>query len=237
MKHIAIEDLPKEERPYEKFLQFGASALTDTELLAILLQSGTCEASSLELARKVLLVREDISVLALYEKSYEDFLHIKGIGRVKATQLKCIAELSKRIHLAKKPEKNMFLTPKDVALTYMESMRHLDREHLLVAYFNGNGSLILDEVLSIGSVNRTLISPREVFIRALNVHAVYLMLIHNHPSGNATPSQDDIRVTEEIRKAGELLNIPLLDHLIIGDREYVSFKESGYLSSEAWRKA
>lgn len=237
MNHIAIEDMPKEERPYEKFLKFGVSALTDAELLAILLQSGTCEVSSLELARKVLLVGEDISVLALYEKSYEDLLRIKGIGRVKATQLKCIAELSKRIHLAKRPEKSMFQTPKEIASYYMESMRHLDKEHLLVAFFNGSGSLILDEVLSVGSVNRTMISAREVFIRALNVHAVYLMLIHNHPSGNATPSPDDIHVTEEIIKAGELLNIPLLDHLIIGDREYVSFRESGYLSSEAWRKA
>ena len=229
MKHIAIEDMPKEERPYEKFLQFGAQALTDAELLAILLQSGTYEDSSLELARKVLQVREDISVLALYEKSYEDLLAIKGIGRVKATQLKCIAELSKRIHMAKRPEKCSFTTPKETAMYYMESMRHLDKEHLLVAFFNGNGRLIEDEVLSVGCVNHALISSREVFLRALNVHAVYLMLIHNHPSGNATPSPDDVRVTEEIKKAGEILNIPLLDHLIIGDREYVSFKESGYL--------
>ena len=229
MQHISIGELPREERPYEKFVRFGAGALTDTELVAILLQSGTPELSSLELARKVLTMREDLSVLSLYEKSFEDLKRIKGIGKVKATQLKCVAELSKRIHLAKRPQGNAFSTPVQIASYYMESMRHLDKEHLLVAFFNGDGSLISDEILSIGSVNHTLISSREVFIRALDVHAVYLMLIHNHPSGNASPSQDDIRVTDSIRQAGEILNIPLLDHLIIGDREYVSFREAGYL--------
>ncbi len=229
MQHISIGELPRAERPYEKFERFGAEALTDTELVAILLQSGTPEVSSLELARSVLTIREDLSVLSLYEKSFEDLMRLKGIGRVKATQLKCVAELSKRIHLAKMPQRSAFSTPLQIASYYMESMRHLDKEQLLVAFFNGDGSLISDEILSIGSVNHTLISSREVFIRALDVHAVYLMLIHNHPSGNATPSQDDIRVTDAIRKAGEILNIPLLDHLIIGDREYVSFREAGYL--------
>ena len=229
MQHISIGDMPKAERPYEKFLQFGADALTDVELLAILLQSGTCDASSIELARKVLMIGKDISVLALYERSFEDLLGIRGIGKVKATQLKCIAEISKRIHMAKLPEKNAFSTPKEIAAYYMESLRHLDKEHLMALYFNGNGSLISDEILSVGCANHAMISSREIFMRALEVHAVYLMLIHNHPSGNASPSEDDILVTDKIRKAGNLLNIALLDHLIIGDNEYVSFREAGYL--------
>ncbi len=231
MQHISIDEMPKAERPYEKFLQFGEQALTDAELLAILLQSGTSEVSSLELARQVLLIREDISVLALYEKTFEDLLRIRGIGRVKATQLKCVAELSKRIHHARMPLGNAFSSPKQIASYYMESMRHLKREKLLAAFFNGSGKLIRDEILSVGSVNHTLISAREVFVRALELHAVYLMLIHNHPSGDATPSREDMLVTDEIRKAGELINIPLLDHLIIGDREYVSFLEAGYLNN------
>lgn len=229
MQHISIGELPRDERPYEKFVKFGEGALTDTELVAILLQSGTQDLSSLELARNVLLIREDISVLALYEKSFSELTRIKGIGRVKAMRLKCIAELSKRIHVAKMPQRSVFTSPKDTASYFMESLRHLKREQLIVAYFDGSGSLLSDEVISVGSINHTLISTREVFVRALQAQAVYMMLIHNHPSGNASPSREDILMTEEIKKAGELIGIPLLDHLIIGDREYVSFKESGQL--------
>ncbi|MBO4902540.1 MAG: DNA repair protein RadC [Lachnospiraceae bacterium] len=227
--HISIEELPDVERPYEKFIKYGAGALTDTELVAILLQSGTKDHSSLELARRVLSVGEDISVLALYEKSLSDLMRLKGIGVVKAMRLKCVAELSKRIHVTKKPEKSVFSSPKEIADYYMESLRHLYREQLIAVFFDGGGRFLCDEVISVGCVNHTLISAREVFISALKAQAVYLMLLHNHPSGNATPSQDDILMTENIRAAGEMLHIPLLDHLIIGDREYVSFKESGLL--------
>ncbi len=230
MQHQSIEELPREERPYEKFLRFGPQSMTDTELLAILLQSGTPHLSSLELARKVLTIREDISVLSLYEKSYEDLMRLPGIGRVKAIRLKCIAELATRIHRSCRSDTTAFTSPRRVADYYMESMRHLDREQLLAVYFDGGCKRISDEVIFVGSVNHTLISPREIFLKALELHAVYVMLIHNHPSGNSSPSREDIEVTRQIRKAGEILNIPLLDHLIIGDREYVSFQESGYFN-------
>ncbi|MBR6451950.1 MAG: DNA repair protein RadC [Lachnospiraceae bacterium] len=228
MQHNSIDELPREDRPYEKFLRFGPQALTDTELLAILLQSGTRNLSSLELARKVLLIREDISVLSLYEKSFEDLKRLPGIGRVKAIRLKCVAELATRIHRARRTDTAVFTSPRTVADYYMESMRHLDHEQLTAVYLDGGCKKIADEVIFVGSVNHTLISAREIFLKALEVHAVYVMLIHNHPSGNASPSKDDIAITQQICMAGEILNIPLLDHLIIGDREYVSFKESGY---------
>ena len=229
MQHISIGELPNEERPYEKFLKFGPASLTDTELVAILLQSGTKDASSLELARRVLTIGEEISVLALYRKPYEDLIAYPGIGAVKAMRLKCMAELSKRIHLAKRSTHEVFATPDAIAGHYMETMRHLDREQLIAVYLNGGCEMISDEIISIGNANHTLISAREIFMRALNTRAVYIMLVHNHPSGNATPSRDDILITGELKKAGEFLNIPLLDHVIIGDREYVSLKESGYL--------
>ena len=230
MKHTSIGAMPSSERPYEKFLKSGAESLSDTELLAILLQSGTHDVSSLELSRKVLTVGDDISVLALYQKSFEELLTLSGIGHVKAMRLKCIAELSKRIHAARRVTNGTFTKPLEIANHYMESLRHLDREQLMAIYLNGGCGLIYDEIISVGSVNHTLISAREVFMRALRAQAVYLMLVHNHPSGNATPSSDDILVTEKIQKAGEILHIPLLDHVIIGDKEYVSFREAGYLS-------
>lgn len=229
MQHIAIGALPPAERPYEKFHAFGAQSLTDTELVAILLQNGTQDASSLELARRVLSTGEDVSVLALYQKPFSELVRISGIGPVKAMRLKCIAELSKRIHSAGKNAHLIFTSPKETADHYMEALRHLDREQLIAVYLNGGCGFLSDEVISIGCVNHTLVSAREVFLRALRAGAVYLMLIHNHPSGNATPGKDDILVTQEIRKAGEILNIPLLDHVIIGDRQYVSLKEAGYL--------
>lgn len=232
MNHYSIKELPKAERPYERFIKMGVESLTDSELLAILIKNGTQEYSSIELARLILDNNGELSVLSLYDKTYEDLIKIPGIGKVKAIQLKCIAELSQRIHKAKRPDNSVYSNPKDVATYYMESMRHLAKERLLALYFDGAGRLIGESIISEGIVNKTLISPREVFLKALEFKAVYFMLIHNHPSGNSSPSRDDISVTEEIELLGNIMNIPLLDHLIIGDREYVSFLEAGIIKNK-----
>lgn len=231
MNHLSIKDLPENERPYERFIKMGAESLTDSEILAILIQNGTKNTSSIELARNVLSYNGNMSLLSLYDKSFDELMEIPGIGKVKAIQLKCIAELSKRIHKAKRPENSTFSSPEDIAVYYMESMRHLPTERLLAVFFDGSGRYICDSVISDGIVNQTLISPREIFIKALEYKAVYFMIIHNHPSGNASPSSDDISITNEIEAAGNLMNIPLLDHLIIGDREYVSFLEAGIIKN------
>lgn len=231
MNHLSIRDLPETERPYEKFIKMGVESLTDSEILAILLKNGTKNKSSIELARSVLANNGNMSLLSLYDKSYDELMNIPGIGKVKAIQLKCIAEISKRIHKAKRPENAAFSSPQDIAVYYMESMRHLPTERLLAVFFDGGGRYISESVISEGIVNKTLISPREIFIKALEYKAVYFMLIHNHPSGNASPSSDDITITGEIETAGNIMNIPLLDHLIIGDREYVSFLEAGIIKN------
>lgn len=232
MNHYSIRNLPQAERPYEKFFSMGAESLSDSELLAILIKNGTRDYSSIELARLVLQNDGMLSVLSLFDKSYDDLVKIPGIGRVKAIQLKCIAELSNRIHMARRPAKAAFSTPMAMAEYYMESMRHLDKERLLAVYFDGGGKLICESVISEGLVNRTLVSPRDIFIKALENKAVYFMLIHNHPSGNASPSVDDVSITKELEKAGNMMNIPLLDHIIIGDREYVSFLEAGLIKKQ-----
>lgn len=230
MNHLSIRDLPETERPYERFIKMGVESLTDSEILAILIQNGTKENSSIELARMILNNNGNMSLLSLYDKSFDELLDIPGIGKVKAIQLKCIAELSKRIHKAKRPVNSAFSSPREIAEYYMESMRHLSTERLLAVFFDGGGRFICECIISEGIVNRTLISTREIFIKAIECKAVYFMLIHNHPSGNASPSSDDVIITGEIEAAGRLMNIPLLDHLIIGDREYVSFLEAGKIS-------
>lgn len=232
MNHFSIRDLPKAERPYERFIRMGAESLTDSELLAILIQNGTREHSSIELARIILNDNGNMSLLSLYDKSLDDLMKIPGIGKVKAIQLKCIAELSKRIHMAKRPENSVFSSPADIATYYMESMRHLMTERLLAVFFDGGGRYISECIISEGSVNRTLISPREIFLKAIECKAVYFMLIHNHPSGNSSPSRDDVLITGEIESAADIMGIPLLDHLIIGDREYVSLLEAGVIKNK-----
>lgn len=230
--HLTMKELPRSEQPYERYKKYGVTALSDVELLAIILKNGTKEFTSLELAREILRVSEDYSVLALCDKSYDDFLRIPGIGPVKAMSLVCISELSRRIHKSSRPSKSTFSTPKELAEQYMESMRHLRKEQLTAVFFDGGGRLLSEDVISIGTVNRSLVSPREILFRAFELQAVYFILIHNHPSGDPTPSHQDIQVTNSLISATELIGIPILDHIIIGDRKYVSLREAGVLQFE-----
>ena len=158
-----------------------------------------------------------------------ELMRIRGIGRVKAVQILCIAELSMRLSSQKVHKKISFHTPKSIADYYMEKMRHLNREEMILILFNGKNKVIKELKVSVGTVNQTVASPREVFLEALKYEAVYLILLHNHPSGDPTPSRQDVSVTKRIKEAGELLGIYLSDHIIIGYRSYVSFKEQQLL--------
>ena len=227
-EHLTMKDLPALERPYEKFLKHGAYALTDAELLAILLKTGTKGETSIELARKVLeLPRGEHSLLALHQKSLEELKKLPGVGNVKAITLKCIAELSRRISITAMPEKMTVNSPKVLADYYMESMRHLTNEQTWIIFLNGASGFLSDFLLSSGTVNQSLVSAREIFIKALSSGAVYIIMIHNHPSGNPTPSKEDIVVTKKIREAGNIMDIQLIDHIIIGNNCYISLKEAG----------
>ncbi len=235
----SIRDIPAQERPYEKCLKHGAAALTDAELLAVVLRCGTRGCSSVELARQLL-------SLCPYEGGLTGILHLKpeqlktlpGIGEVKAVQILCIGELSRRIsgREAKKKldfhnsrisgreakKKLDFHNSKTIAEYYMEDMRHLEQEVVLCMMLDSRNQLLGEVEVSRGTVNCSLLSPREVFIAALEYHAVRIILVHNHPSGSAQPSREDIEVTRRIAAEGESLGITLLDHIVIGDREYVS---------------
>ena len=164
-----------------------------------------------------------------YSVVLEDLMQIKGIGIVKATKIKCIAELSVRIARAKAKKGIVFRNSAKVADYYMETLRHRSTECVYLLCLDSKGQLIKELKLSDGSVKASLISPREIFLAALNCKAVNLILLHNHPSGDPSPSNSDIEITTQLKNMGEQLEIPLLDHIIIGDKRYTSFKESGII--------
>lgn len=217
--------------PYEKFLRLGAECLSEAELLAIILRTGTRNCPALELAKKVLSLSsgKEKGLNALHHVSLPELMSISGIGEVKAVKIKCIAELSKRMAMEKASCGLRFDTPQTVASYFMEELRHEEKEKILLLSLDNKLHLIEKYVLSIGTVNASLLSPREVFVQAVKCQASHVMLLHNHPSGDALPSRQDILITRKIKEAGELVDIPVVDHIIIGNGSYTSLKEKGLL--------
>ena len=225
--------------PYEKFISYGSKSLTDSELLAILLRTGTRGINARELGEKVLTETAQYGngLLGLYHIPINELRKIEGIGEVKAIQLKTIAELSTRMSQAKAKRNLSFHRPASVANYYMERFRHESVEYILLLLLDSGLHLIDERILSQGTVNASLVSPREVFIHALQAQAAGIMLLHNHPGGNPEPSGNDIRITERILQIGMLTDIPLFDHIIIGDNQYFSFKEHNLMTSMAYAES
>lgn len=224
-----MKSIPKEERPYEKCLARGPESLSDAELLAVVLRTGSRGESALELSRKVLAQHGEANgLLGIYHMSISDLTRIRGLGKVKAIQLKCIAELSKRIAKSTFSEGVYFKDPSTVARYYMEELRHQEQEVLMLVMLNSKGRLLKDQIISKGTVRASLVSPREIFIEAVRSRAVSILMLHNHPSGIPDPSREDIALTMRVRQAGSLLGIELLDHIIIGDCQAVSMREQGF---------
>lgn len=221
-----FNSLPEEERPYERCMRHGAGQLSDRELLAVLLRTGAKGRTVLELAGELLkLVPEREGFTGLRRMSLEELSAVKGIGKVKAVQLKCVLELARRMAREESGAGIYFKTPASVAEYYMEDMRHKEQEVLLLLMLDQKGRLLREKYIFKGTVNASMISPREIFLEALSSRAVQIILLHNHPSGDASPSKEDRNVTRRIKEAGRLLGITLTDHIIIGERTYVSFRE------------
>lgn len=216
--------------PYERFLRFGPESLTEAELLAIIIRTGTKEKSALQLAEEVLNLAKypNEGLLGLHELNLDELMKIKGIGEVKAVKLKCLAELSGRISRAKAKEGINFTTSGQVAAYFMESMRHRRTECVMVVCLDSKGQLIGQRKISEGTVRMSLVSPREIFLAALECKAVNIILVHNHPSGDPTPSEADQELTWNVRTLGQQMDILLLDHIIIGNQNYFSFKEADW---------
>ena len=214
-------------KPYEKFKELGANALSNEELLAIILRTGTNNKPAVKVAEEVLNTKDayDGKLMGLYHKSLKELMEIEGIGEVKAIKLKCLTELSIRMAKERFDNRPIFQKPQDIASYYMETCRHLEVEKVFLLCLDNQLRLIKECELSSGTINASLISPREIFIEALKSEAVYIVLIHNHPSGDPTPSREDLMITKRIKDAGNIIGISLIDHIIIGDNNYISLKQ------------
>lgn len=226
--HNVLKNLPESERPYEKYIAHGEQSLSDAELLAIILKSGTRKLTSVDVARNLLQGKHG-NLLNLYDFSYNEMLQFEGIGKIKAIQLKAIAELAKRISKTNHGYQLKMDEPNSIAAYYMEQLRHEKKEVLICAVFDSKCNFLGDSTLSVGCVNSAYVSPREIFRYALDKGAVLMILVHNHPSGDPSPSEDDIKITRRIRNGADLLGLELADHIIIGDNDFFSFQENDYI--------
>ncbi|HKM03880.1 MAG TPA: DNA repair protein RadC [Lachnospiraceae bacterium] len=216
--------------PYEKFIKIGPENLTDAELLAIIVRTGVSGETPLSISKNILsLANEKDGLLGLHHVTIDELMSIKGIGEVKAIKIKCLVEFSNRFAKRYTRESLSFQQPESVAAYYMEQMRHLEKEQVVLVLLDGKNRLLEDCVISIGTINCSLMSPREIFKKAIKCNAVSILLLHNHPSGDPTPSKQDILMTKRMKEASALIEIPLLDHIIIGDQKYTSFKDKGLI--------
>lgn len=229
-KYYTMKELPESEQPYEKFEKYGACGLSDAELVAVLIKSGTRDKNGIELAREILKLHPvHKGLTGLYHLTDKELRRVAGIGRVKAAQLLCAAEIAKRMTRERLPEREPFDAPERVAGFFMEEMRAREMETTVVVYLDTRCRLIRYELLFVGSVSACVANPREILKKALQYDASCFILIHNHPSGDPTPSAADLSLTERMKTAGELIGIRMLDHIILGDCQYISLRERGYI--------
>ncbi len=224
--HIkTIKDIPAADRPREKMEAKGATALTDAELLAILLRTGTTEKSALEIASEMAADGGLYKRLAGITRVTE-LTNIKGLGQAKAATVLAALEIGRRIASAKPIEKIHLSCPQDVAEFLMPRLRYAAKEQFVVILLNGKNKIIGTEVVSEGSLSNSIVHPREVYTPAILQHAAAIMVAHNHPSGDPRPSDEDKELTRILTRSGKVLAIPLMDHVIIGDGSYYSFLEN-----------
>ena len=222
---MKIKDLPLSERPYEKLEIYGAENLSNAELLAIIIKSGTKEQSSVSIAQEVLKLNENTkqdNLRFLQEISLEEFMQIKGIGKVKAIQLKAICEITKRIARPINNQKKIIKTPKDVADLLIPELKYEKREIAKVLILNSKNVVLKSINISLGGANFSCIEPKDVLTEPIKMQAPKIILVHNHPSGDCTPSKSDYKVTDRLYEAADVMGIQLLDHIIIGDNTYKS---------------
>jgi DNA repair protein RadC len=220
-----IKELPVDERPRERLVQFGANALSSAELLAILLRTGTPEMTAVQLAQHLLTSMGSLRAIASAKPS--ELAQVKGIGLAKAAQLLAAVELGRRIALEAMGEQPAITRPEDVYALLHHQLRDEKQEHVILLLLNTKNRVIQQSTLTKGTLDASLLHPREVFREAIRHSASSIILAHNHPSGDPTPSSEDIQMTNRLHQAGQLLGIDLLDHVILGDGRWVSLKAQG----------
>ncbi|MGN0241258.1 MAG: DNA repair protein RadC, partial [Candidatus Weimeria sp.] len=213
--------------PQTKAKDFGIASLTDAELLALVLRNGTKDKNALELAKEVLSGAEGF--YSLMEAHREDLTRVEGIGEAKAFLLLAVAEIAKRAYTQRRNISTQIESPKQAADYVMQLLRYEKQEYVMMLHLDTRLHVIGKEVLFKGTLDQSMFSTRELFSSALRARAAQVILFHNHPSGDPSPSEYDIMVTKKTKEAGRLLDIPLSDHIIIGDFKYYSFREQGLL--------
>lgn len=225
MNHIRIREMSDDEKPVEKLIKKGVKYLDNSELLAILIRTGSKNDSSISLSSKIL-GKTDMGIRGLVDMTIEDLCMIEGIGPMKAAIIKAALELGTRVS-GYIPQNYKIKNPWDIYSFYMEEMRYLKKEVFKVVLLNTKNEIIGDVNISVGSLNYSIVHPREVFTEAIKKSANSIILMHNHPSGNPSPSREDVNVTERLQKSGEILGIEVLDHIVIGEGIYYSLREEG----------
>ena len=223
----SIKDWPSDERPREKLLQHGPEALSDTELLAILVRVGTGGDTALDIARNIL-VRER-SLRRLAEKSARELMRVRGIGPAKAVELLAAFELGRRVEAHRDEERTVVRSPEDVSRIMIPRLRHATQEVFLVLMLDSKNGIRGEVEVTKGTLNASLVHPREIYKAAIDHLAASIIVVHNHPSGNPEPSREDLEITRQLSEAGRLVGIPLHDHLIVAGDRYTSLAEMGVL--------
>lgn len=223
--HPTIKELPSSERPRERLLHYGANALSNAELLAIILRTGTQHENVIQVAHRLLATYEGLA--GLVRANTAELMSEKGLGPAKVTQLKAALELGRRLLVEAPEELPQIRSPADAANLVMSEMGFLEQEHLRIMLLDTKNRVLAKPTVYVGSLNASLIRVGELFREAIRANCASLIVLHNHPSGDPTPSPEDVAVTRQIVEAGKLLDIDVLDHLIIGRQRFVSLKERG----------
>lgn len=227
MKKLTLKDLPQEERPRERMRELGADKLSNTELLAIILRTGHSNETAMHLAERIL--HQAGGLRYLPDFTLEELQQIKGVGLAKAVQVKAALEMGRRMAVSLKPDAATFSSPQEVAAYLREEMRYYKKEYFKIMLLNTKNQVISLEDVSVGSLNSSIVHPREIFNPAVKKSAASVILVHNHPSGDPSPSREDLEVTKRLVEAGKIMGIKILDHIVIGENSYFSFKEKGLL--------
>ncbi|MER2127061.1 DNA repair protein RadC [Solibacillus sp. FSL H8-0523] len=226
MINLKIHDVHEADRPRERFLRQGAKSLSNQELIAILLGTGTKQESVLTVANRVLLTFEKLHNLKF--ATLEEMTEIKGIGEAKAVLLLASIELGRRLASKEDEQRYTIRSPEDAANFLMQDMTSLQQEHFVCLFLNVKNQILHKKTIFVGSLNASIVHPREIFREAVKRSAASIICAHNHPSGVPTPSPEDIDVTTRLYEAGKIVGVDLLDHVIIGDHQFISMKEKGY---------
>ncbi len=225
-KNLTVKELPPDIRPRERLFEQGSASLSDVELLAIIIGTGSKAETSLQLSQRLLQEFDNLGKIG--KAAPEELLGIRGIGKAKAAQLLAAMELGKRLFKMPSKAQNMVVNkPEDIAALLMVEMRYLDREHFKVIILNTKNVVVKILDVSIGSLTSSIVHPRELYKSVLKYNGAALIVAHNHPSGDPEPSPEDIRLTNRLYEAGRILGVELLDHIILGDGKFVSLKEKG----------